>query len=69
MTHYFVTVIWKSNKQTKKKKVKGDKTYFAIVINDLDPFALGRNDPSTDSHVELSFGAGLDPHIITLKRE
>lgn len=55
------------NKETRQKKVKGDETYFAVVINDLDPFALGRNDPSTDGHIELSFRAGLDPHIIALK--
>lgn len=42
------------------------RTYFAVVVNDLDPFALGRNDPGTDSHIEFSFGAGLDPDIVAL---
>lgn len=42
------------------------RTYFAVVVNDLDPFALGRNDPGTDRHIEFSFGAGLDPDIVAL---
>jgi hypothetical protein len=42
------------------------RTYFAVVVNDLDPFALGRNDPGTDSHIEFSFGARLDPDIVAL---
>ena len=47
-------------------KTKGDKTYFAVVVDDLDPFALGRNDPGADRHIEFSFGAGLDPDVVAL---
>lgn len=43
-----------------------NKTYFAIIVDDLDPFALGRNDPGPDRHIEFSFGAGLDPDIVAL---
>lgn len=44
-----------------------DGTYFAVVVDDLNPFAFSRNDPSADGDIKLSFGTRLDPNVVALE--
>lgn len=55
-----------ANRPIEKQKIVGIQTYFSVVVNDLDPFPFGRNDPSADGYIEFSFGTRFDPNIITL---